>query len=66
MSIVSKMMSAIRGGKEPKPIVAPAKAVEQAHAIPTVRFDPKLVTEAVKADLKRNIKEITEFEELPF
>ncbi len=29
-----------------------------AYGIPTVRFDPKRVTEAVKADLRKNINKI--------
>lgn len=66
MSIVSKLMSAIRGGREPKPTVAPTRAVEPVNAIPTVSFDPKRVTEAVKADLKNNIKEAKEFDESNF
>ncbi|MGB8366202.1 MAG: hypothetical protein WCE20_17025, partial [Rhizomicrobium sp.] len=56
-------MSAIRGGGEPKPAAAPARAEEPVYAIPTVKFDPKLVTEVVKADLKSDIKKIKEFDE---
>ena len=66
MPILSKLLSAIRGGAEPKPAVAPARAVEPAYAIPTVKFDPKRVTEAVKADLKNNIKKLKEFDETHF
>ena len=66
MSILSKLMSAIRGGGAPKPTVAPAKAVEQSYAIPTVKFDPKRVTEAVKVDLKKNIRKIKELDESHF
>jgi hypothetical protein len=40
--------------------------VEPAYAIPTVKFDPKRVTEAVKTDLKYNIKEIKEFDQSHF
>ena len=66
MSIFSKFLSAIRGGGEPKPAVAPARAVEQAYAIPTVKFDTQRVTEAIKDDLKINIKEIKDFNESNF
>jgi hypothetical protein len=66
VSILSKLMSAIRGGGEPKIIVAPAGAVEQAYAVPTVKFDPARVTEAVKVDLKKNIRKIKEFDESNF
>lgn len=59
-------MSAISGGKKPKPAVASARAAEPAYAIPTVKFDPNRVTEAVKADLKINIKEVKEFDESHF
>jgi uncharacterized protein with gpF-like domain len=63
MSIVSNFMSAIRGGGEPKPAVAPARTVGPAYTIPTVEFDPKRVTETVKADLKNNIKKTKDFDE---
>ena len=66
MSIISKLLSAIRGGGKPKPAVATVRAVEPAYAVPTVKFDPKRVTEAVKADLKNNIKKIKEFDESHF
>lgn len=66
MSIVSKLILAIRGGGGPKSAVAPAEAMEPAYTIPTVKFDPKRVTEAVKADLKDNIKQIKEFNESNF
>jgi hypothetical protein len=66
MSIVSKLRSAIWGAGEPKPAVAPARTVGQAYTIPTVEFDPKRVTEAIKADLKNNIKKIKEFDEFHF
>jgi hypothetical protein len=66
MSFLSKLMSAIRGGGEPKPTAAPAKVVEQAYAVPTVKFDPKRVTEAVKIDLAKNIRKIKEFDESHF
>jgi hypothetical protein len=66
MSILSKLMSAIRGGGEPKSAVATARVVEPAYAIPTVKFDPKRVTEAVKTDLKKNIKKIKELDESHF
>jgi uncharacterized protein with gpF-like domain len=78
----------LRGGGEPKPAVAPARAVEPGYAIPTVefdpervtagfrvldagriptvKFDPKRVTEAVKVDLKKNIRKIKEFDESHF
>jgi uncharacterized protein with gpF-like domain len=46
--------------------VAPAKTVKPAYAIPTVKFDPKRVTEAVKDDLRKNIKKIKEFDESHF
>ena len=54
------------GRPEPKPAVVPASAVEPGYAIPTVKFDPKRVTEAVKTDLKNNIKKIKEFDESHF
>jgi hypothetical protein len=66
MSIASKLMSAIRGGGEPKPAVAPARAVEPANAIPTVEFDLKRVTDAIKADLKNDIRTINKFGEAHF
>ena len=66
MSIVSKLMSAIRGGGKPRLGVAPAGAAEPPHVIPTVKFDPARVTEAVKADLKKNIRKIKEFDESHF
>lgn len=59
-------MSAIRRGGKPKPAVAPARAMEPAYAIPTLKFDPKRVTEAVNADLKNNIKQIKEFDHSNF
>jgi len=46
--------------------IAPAATVELIYGIPTVKFDPKRVTEGVKADLKSNIKKIKEFDETNF
>ena len=66
MSIFSKLISAVRGRDEARPAVAPAKAVEPAYAMPTVKFDPERVTEAVKDDLKKNIKKIREFDQTHF
>jgi hypothetical protein len=66
MSIFSKLLSVIRGAGEPKPAAAPARAVEPAYAIPTVKFDAKRVTDAIKADLKMNIKKIKDFDESHF
>ena len=66
MSIVSKLMAALRGDHEPKSAVAAVTAVKPRYAIPTVKFDPKRVTEAVKADLKINIKALKEFDECHF
>jgi len=54
------------GRPEPKSALAPARAAQPAYAIPTVEFDPEWVTEAVKADLKHNIKDINEFDESQF
>lgn len=62
MSVFTKLMSAIRGREGARPSLAPAKAVEPAYAIPTVKFDPTRVTDAVKADLKQNIRKIKEFD----
>lgn len=66
MSIFSKIISAIRGGQEPKLAVDPPRAVEPPHTIPTVKFDLKRVTEAVKDDLRKNIQNISEFDEFHF
>jgi uncharacterized protein with gpF-like domain len=62
MSIGSKLMLAIRGGRDRKPAVAPARTVESAYTIPTMKFDRMRVTEVVRADLKKNIQEIKEFD----
>lgn len=66
MSILSKLMSAMRLGGEPKPAVPLARATKTGNTIPIVKFDPERVTEAIKADLKTNIKEIKEFNESHF
>lgn len=66
MSIVSKLMSAIRRDGDPKLAAAVAKPVEPAYVVPTVKFDPKLVTEAIKADLIKNIRNIKEIGESHF
>ncbi len=58
MSIVSKLISAIKGGEVRKPDVAPATGNGPPYAFPTVAFDAKRVTDAVKADLANNIREI--------
>ena len=63
MSIFSKLMSAFSGGREPTATVAPARTVEPAYTIPTVKFDSNRVTEAVKADLRSNIQKVKEFDE---
>jgi len=52
--------------RAPKPPVALASVVEPAYAIPTVKFDPDRVTDAVKADLKSSIQKIREFDESHF
>jgi hypothetical protein len=66
MSIISKLILAIYSHQKPKPTVAPATAIRSVYAIPTVKFDSSRVTEAVKADLKKNIKRIKEFDESHF
>ena len=75
MSILSKLVAAFSGSGEPKPAMVsdrtlgPAVGVRfpaAAHGIPTVRFDSKLVTEAIKADLRDNINKIKEFEAVHF
>lgn len=66
MSVFSKIMSSIRGDGKPKPPPASGEAVESAYAIPTVRFDPNRVTDAVKDDLKNNIKGIKDFDDANF
>ena len=48
--------------KEPKPAVSSAQGIQRAYTIPSVQFDPKWVTDAVKADLKSNIQKIEGFE----
>ncbi len=66
MSIFSKLMSAMRGGGEPNTAISPARGVEPAYAIPTLRFNPERVTEGVKDDLKNNIRKLKEFDESHF
>jgi uncharacterized protein with gpF-like domain len=46
--------------------VAPAATVEPIYSIPTVKFDPKRVTEQIKADLTKNIRGTKEFDESHF
>jgi hypothetical protein len=46
--------------------VTPAATVEPSYRIPTVKFDPNRLTEAVKADLKKNVRMIKEFNESHF
>lgn len=46
--------------------VAPAATVEPIYRIPTVKFDPKRVTEKIKADLAKNIIGTREFDESHF
>jgi hypothetical protein len=53
MSIVSKFIAAIRGGRESKPATAPVRVLEPLYAILTVKFDPSRVTVNVKADLEK-------------
>jgi uncharacterized protein with gpF-like domain len=62
MSIFSTLMSAIRGRGRSRLGVASAERAEPPRVIPTVKFDPERVTDAVKSDLKRNIKKIKEFD----
>jgi hypothetical protein len=66
MSIVSKFISAITGGEARKPAAAPTTGKGSPYAIPTVEFDPKRVTEAVKADLANNIRELKDFDQSHF
>ena len=46
--------------------VAPAATVEPIYRIPTVKFDPKRVTEQVKADLAKKLRRTTEFDKSHF
>jgi len=75
MSILSKFVAVFSGSGRAKPAVVPDRAMESALAIrfpaaangvPTVRFDPKRVTETVKADLRKNIRKIKEFDAAHF
>jgi len=66
MSIFSKFIMAVRGDKKRTPTDVPKGAAEPAYVIPTVKFDQKRVTEAIKADLKSNIKGIAEFDDTNF
>ena len=66
MSIFSKLISAVRGRDEATPAITTSDTVEPAYAIPTVKFDPEQVTEAVKDDLNKNIKKIREFDQTHF
>lgn len=66
MVIFSKLMSVIRGNGRAESAATPGKAVEPAYGIPTVKFDLRRVTEAVKTDLANNIKEMKEFDEFNF
>lgn len=66
MSILLKLMSAIRGGRKPLTADAPADAAEPAYAIPTVKFDPEQVTEEIKADFEKNVRNIKDFDEANF
>ncbi len=66
MSIFTKFISAVRGDVKATPIAAPIKALEPNYSIPTVKFDPNQVTNAIKIDLRDNIKNIPEFDETNF
>jgi hypothetical protein len=66
MSIYSKFMLAIRGGRKPTLTAAPVEVVEPPYAIPAVTFDQNLITEEIRADLRNNIKELAEFDETNF
>ena len=63
MAIFSKLMSAVRGSREAEFAVTLGKVVEPVYGIPTVKFDPKRVTEAVKADLRKNIQRLKDIDE---
>lgn len=67
MSILSKFVAVFRRSGGTTPAIVPDRAMGpaldirfpvSAYGIPTVRFDPKRVTEAVKADLRKNINKI--------
>ena len=66
MSIFSKLISAVRGRDKASLAITPDEAVKPAYAIPTVRFDPERVTEAIKDDLKKNIRNTKEFDDAHF
>ena len=75
MSILSKFVAVFRGSGGTKPAINPDRTLEPglavtfsaaAHGIPTVRFDSKLVTETVKADLRDNISKIKKFKAVHF
>lgn len=63
MSIFSKLMSSIRGGGKPKSTVEPVESMASSRTLPTVKFDPKLVTETVKIDVENNIRALKDFDE---
>jgi hypothetical protein len=58
MPVISKFLEAIFGSRK-----SPA---EPAYGIPTVKFDASRVTEAVRADIKKNIKVIEEIDQNHF
>jgi len=62
MSIIGKLISAILGGNKANVAAAHADSVKPVLTIPTVKFDPKRVTDAVESDLAMNIRKIKEFE----
>lgn len=62
MAIFSKLVALIRRSSEAGSTTAPDWTMERVDGIPTVKFDPNRVTEAVKSDLAKNIKEIREFD----
>lgn len=66
MDIFSKLLAVIRGDARPKIASADPISGQAGYKVPTVKFDTERVTEAVKVDLKNNIKKIKEFDESSF
>ena len=66
MSIVSKLISEIRGRREPKPAAALGQDRGTGSCNSNRGVHPERVTAAVKIDVKKNIKTVKEFDESNF
>jgi hypothetical protein len=62
----SRLVSALRGGDKHERIFPNVSVAEPVRRVPTVKFDPARVTDAIKEDIRESVSKIKDFGEPHF